>query len=86
MSGGRTVSAASVRVAEPAAAARPDQHDGGADHRQRDEDAKVGYGNQPYEVVAEPDGPVRIEEMLAKKDRTDFQQASEQSAPDVQAR
>ena len=57
---------------EPAAAVRPNRHDSGADHCQRDEDAKVGNGDQPSEVVAEPEGPVRIEEMLAKEDGTDF--------------
>ena len=57
---------------EPAAAVRPNRHDSGADHCQRDEDAKVGNRDQPSEVVAEPEGPVRIEEMLAKEDGTDF--------------
>ncbi len=51
---------------EPAAAVRPNQHDSGADHCQRDEDAKVGNRDQPYEVVAEFEDLVSIEETLAK--------------------
>ena len=69
---------------EPAAAVRPNRHDREADHSQRDEDAKVGNGDQPSEVVAEPEGPVRIEEMLAKEDGTDLQQTGDQPAPDGQ--
>ena len=57
---------------EPAAAVGPNQDDSGADHCQRDEDAKVGNWDQPSEVVAEPEDLVRIEETLAKEDGGDF--------------
>ncbi len=71
---------------EPAAAVRPNEHDSGADHCQRDEDAKVGNGNQPYEVVAEPEVRSASKKCLRRRMAATSSKPANQSAPDVTAR